>query len=237
MSLRTLGGVLRHSRDLARASTRPSARFLSEAPPVSVRAADFHKPSIQMAKDMPREYHEMSNKILVPLALRGDGGARRERMIREVMAVDGAEYQVAESQVRDMSAANRAANQLYRLPYNVGIAAALTGGFLSFPLVFDLGTALWFNEQFVTTEVASPEDLETILEVGSWTWGWMEPPMGQLSFFLLCLQWSRQQLINVQVKPYTDWMVSKRSAALSAKFPAYNKGITRDFSESDMFEA
>ena len=65
--------------------------------------------------------------------------------------------------------------------------------------MFDLGTALWFNEQFVTTEVASPEDLETILEVGSWTWGWMEPPMGQLSFFLLCLQWSRQQLINVQV--------------------------------------
>ena len=37
-------------------------------------------------------------------------------------------------------------------------------------------------------QVAKPEDLETILEVGSWTWGWMEPPLGQLSFFLLTLQ-------------------------------------------------
>ena len=29
------------------------------------------------------------------------------------------------------------------------------------PLVFDLDTALWFNERFVTTEVAPDEDLET----------------------------------------------------------------------------
>ena len=32
------------------------------------------------------------------------------------------------------------------------------------------------------------------LEVGSWSWNWMEPPLGQLSFFLLCLQYSRAQV-------------------------------------------
>ncbi len=37
--------------------------------------------------------------------------------------------------------------------------------------VFDLNTALWFNEYFVTADVAEPADLETWLEVGSWTWG------------------------------------------------------------------
>ena len=30
-----------------------------------------------------------------------------------------------------------------------------------FPLCFDLETAKWFNENFVTAEVADPEDLET----------------------------------------------------------------------------
>ena len=33
--------------------------------------------------------------------------------------------------------------------------------FLVVPLVFDLDTALWFNERYVTTEVAPDEDLET----------------------------------------------------------------------------
>ena len=31
----------------------------------------------------------------------------------------------------------------------------------SLPMVFDLTTALWFNEYFVTADVAEPEDLET----------------------------------------------------------------------------
>ena len=36
-----------------------------------------------------------------------------------------------------------------------------TGGIGSLPMVFDLTTALWFNEYFVTADVAEPEDLET----------------------------------------------------------------------------
>lgn len=30
--------------------------------------------------------------------------------------------------------------------------------------------------------------METIWEIGSWTWGWMEPPLGEISFVLLALQ-------------------------------------------------
>ena len=72
-----------------------------------------------------------------------------------------------------MSVANRAANGLYRLPYYTGVTLALGGGFASIPLCFDIDTAMWFNENFVTTDVADPEDLETPLEVvrqRRWSW-------------------------------------------------------------------
>lgn len=38
-----------------------------------------------------------------------------------------------------------------------------------------------FNEHYVTTDVADDKDLETWLEVGSWTWGWNEPVLGTVS--------------------------------------------------------
>ena len=31
----------------------------------------------------------------------------------------------------------------------------------------------------------------------------MEPPLGQLSFFLLCLQFSRAQMANIGARPFT----------------------------------
>ena len=49
-------------------------------------------------------------------------------------------------------------------------------------------SVFWFNDVMVTTDIPPPEDLETVLETGSWAWNWMEPPLGQLSFFLLCVQ-------------------------------------------------
>ena len=61
-------------------------------------------------------------------------------------------------------------------------------GTLSFPLVFHLDTCLWFNEWCVTADIAEDRDLETVLEVGKWSWQWMEPVLGQLSFALLCCQ-------------------------------------------------
>ncbi len=49
----------------------------------------------------------------------------------------------------------------------LGLVTAVVGGFASIPMVFHLDTALWFNEYFVTTEVAAPEDLETVFECGT----------------------------------------------------------------------
>jgi hypothetical protein len=41
-------------------------------------------------------------------------------------------------------------------------------GVASIPLCFDLSTAIWFNDAYVTTDVPDDEDLETFLEVGGW---------------------------------------------------------------------
>jgi hypothetical protein len=41
----------------------------------------------------------------------------------------------------------------------------VSAGFLSIPMVFDLNTAMMFNELFVTAEVPDAKDLETPLEV------------------------------------------------------------------------
>jgi hypothetical protein len=60
-------------------------------------------------------------------------------------------------------------------------------GLYAFPMVFDLYTASYFNTLYVTTDIPEPKDLETVLEVGNWTWGWMEPPLGTISFFILCM--------------------------------------------------
>ena len=64
---------------------------------------------------------------------------------------------------------------LYKLPYKIGLFTAVTAGIVSIPLVFDLETAIWFNDTYVTAEAAGEGETDTWLEVGSWTWNWMEP--------------------------------------------------------------
>lgn len=89
-------------------------------------------------------------------------------------------------------------------------------------MVFDLETVLNFNEWAVTTDVPDDEDLETPLEVGAWAWNWMEPPLGTASFFLLCMQYARNQLQNLDAKPFTAWMLHRRADNLCKQFPKYN---------------
>lgn len=77
------------------------------------------------------------------------------------------------------------------------------------------------------------KDLETPLEVGSFAWNWMEPPLGQVSFFLLCMQYARNQMENMGVKPYTQWFKHRRAQRMVREFPKYNKFVIESFSEGD----
>jgi len=122
------------------------------------------------------------------------------------------------------------------LPNKTGVTLAVIAGFASFPLVFDYRTVIWFNEQYVTADVPEPKDLETWLEVGIWSWNWMEPVMGQLSFLLLCLGFARSQFSTLGIKPYSYVIRRIRAEELVKKFPQYDAKIVSDYSETQPFE-
>ena len=215
-------------RALPRAVRPPAVRALPARTLVSVR-----KPTIAEAVAMPRAVHEYPSDVLLIMAEAGDWDACKERLIREIMAVDEVEYDEAEEVFQAINRKNSSGTFFAALPYRVGIFTALVCGFGSLPMVFHYETAYSFNDAFVTTEVPPKEDLETWLEVGLWSWGWMEPPLGQASFLLLCLQYSRAQLDNMNIKPYTAWIKDARASRLSRKYSKYNAKIVEDFARAD----
>ena len=228
----TRSPLLARARPVARGWARAEMRVASPFSTIPVGA----KPTIEDAKTMPREYYEMPNDVLLTLAASGDYGAKEEIMIREIMAVDGVSWQDAQPKFQEISAKAYEGKGVATLPYKIGIAAALSAGFASIPLCFNLSVAQSFNELFVTTDIPEPRDLETWLEVGSWTWGWMEPPLGQISFFILCVQFAKDRMHNIGVKPYIDFLLSTRANRLSSSYQQYNKKVVQDFAIAAWYE-
>jgi hypothetical protein len=210
-------------------STSPVAHSSLSA---SIPVARGQKPTLELAMAMPRDFCDMTNEALCIYAAQGNHEAHRERLLREIMNVDNVSWKDAHKKLEEMEAANKKTMFIATMPYKTGIAVAVIAGVGSLPMVFDLTTALWFNEYFVTADVAEPEDLETWLEVGSWTWSWMEPPLGHMSFFLLCCQFARNQMLNLRSKPYTGRVQIWRAKRLANKYPMYSELIVSDFAVS-----
>lgn len=189
--------------------------------------------SLEVAKQSPREFEEMSNDAIAIMAVCGEQEAKEERLIREIMRVDGITWEEAQPKFREMKTNNRKGMYIATLPYKIGLYTATFSAFACIPMVFDLDTCLVFNEHYVTTEVPGGEDLETPLEVGSWAWNWMEPPLGTISFSLLCLQFARNQMQNLQATPYTEWVKNRRAARLCELYSQYNPYIVGDFARND----
>jgi hypothetical protein len=148
-------------------------------------------PDASLAMSMPVNVREMDNQTLITLAAMNDHPACREMLVRHIMNKDKLDYQGAIQKFQEMDTFHQKQMSAVLFPYQVGIVTATVAAFASFPLCFHLPTVHWFNHHFVTADIPEPQDLETMLEVGSWAWNWMEPPLGQTSFFLLCLQFSR----------------------------------------------
>lgn len=196
------------------------------------QAKEQRTPSLGKALTLPTSYSEMDNSSLVVLGSVGVHEAHKEILKRHIMTVDRCNYDVAQETYAKMSKANKEYMFVLALPYQIGIATAITAGFVSLPMVFHYGTAEWFNHYFVTSDMPEPKDLETLLEVGSWTWGWNEPVIGTLSFFLLTFQFSRSQLDNLGVKPYTHKVKQWRAERLAEKFPQYDINVVMNYSKS-----
>ena len=68
---------------------------------------DIRKPTIEDAKNMPREFSEMSNHTLMQLGALGEHDATKERLRREIMAVDGLEWDDAGVKVYEIEKKNK----------------------------------------------------------------------------------------------------------------------------------
>jgi len=217
-------GILRHARAL---STRgPFAGFWDQLGAGSPRRTD--------TKGAGMHYVTMDHFTLYQLAQVGrddaqpQPGAARELMRREIMAVDNVEYADTTERLLEICG-TVPANPLIEVPMYTSIAAAYVAGWLSFPLTFNFATASKFNDIFVTQPPPEGADVETWLEVGMWSWTWMEPLQGTASFFLLCLVFANEQRLLLGQPSFTRWLQQRQSKALVDAYPQYDADIVERY--------
>eukprot|EP00928_Gymnodinium_smaydae_P088004 TRINITY_DN72168_c0_g1_i1.p1 TRINITY_DN72168_c0_g1~~TRINITY_DN72168_c0_g1_i1.p1 ORF type:complete len:309 (+),score=54.35 TRINITY_DN72168_c0_g1_i1:124-927(+) len=186
-------------------------------------------PSLEQVRAMPKHICEYSAETLAILAEHGCREACRERLVRNIMVVDGVEWFAASGVVDEIIEKNRRLLWLATAPQQVGIIGGIAAGFGCIPFIFYFPWVNWFNKHYVTADLPPPQDLETMYEIGTWSWGWMEPILGTASFTLLCLQFVRSQMMNIQLSPYTDSLQEGRAARLIATYPQYDAEILADF--------
>jgi hypothetical protein len=192
-------------------------------------------PSIEMARQTPLSVRESPNEVLLILAAQGNHEACTEVLARHIMSHDNINYTEAEIKVQEIRGAHRIAMKPSAyFHFAVGSFAALAG-VASFPMVFDINTVSFFNEHFVTDDVPSAEALQTALEVGTWSWTWMEPIMGQLSFFILCLQFAYTEYNYIGLHHFHHSSKVRMAKTIAKKFPQYNEAILINFCMSQKF--
>jgi len=221
--------VLKQKKAAAEASKVAGAQQQST---IAASAAAFESPDAEAIKSVPTSEKDMDNCALLTLAALNVTDARIELLKRHIMSVDEVSYEEAEQTFEKIEQANRKGLFAHTIPYKLGIGASLIAAFASFPLCFHEPTVQYFNLNFVTADIPEAKDLETALEVGSWAWNWMEPPLGQISFFLLCLQYARSQIENIGISPYTSYVKGRRAEKLAVQFPKYNKRVLKAYSQS-----
>ncbi|CAE8586396.1 unnamed protein product [Polarella glacialis] len=97
-------------------------------------------------------------------------------------------------------------------------------------MVFCKPVALFYGTQIAGEDL--PDGVEDIAEmtvnqVGTWTWSWMEPMIGTASFVLLCCQFTRAQVLKMNMKPYGEYVLQWRANRVAAKFPQYDRSMVR----------
>ena len=201
---------------------------MAEEPELTPNDATVQYPTREDCRRQARFHHEMDEHVLLIMAAMNDKGARRERFIREVMLVDNLAWPDAARRVDALGAEVAKHHYSQTLSQALGIGSVITG-LGSIPLVFSYDTAIWFNERFVTADVPEARDLETWLEVGAWTWAWMEPPLGTLSFAFLAFQFARGRGLS---NPLEDYAKRRRQRMLLERYSQYSAHILLSWAES-----
>lgn len=190
-------------------------------------------PSAADCKEMAYNISSLPHEVLLVAAINGNHDAREEVLTRNIMAVDGIGWADAKEKVAEIETECKKWNWLARLPYQIGLIGFATAAIVSVPLVFHADTVNYFNEHFVTMPAAEEGEQDTWLEVGGFAWGWMEPPLGQASFMILCAQLSMGSAFALGFHTNGDWMGKNRATRVLAKYPHYNERVLREFASSE----
>jgi len=193
-----------------------------------------HRSSIEQAELQPGHACELNHKSLAHLAMLGNHVARRERLLREIMAVDGIPWGQAHAVLYEFDRHRETYYWLETLPYRLGITSAITAGFGSILLVFWGPAAGWYGIQIAGEELPEgTEDISelTVNQVGTWTWSWMEPMIGVASFVLLGCQVTRLKMAQLNLRTYYDQILQWRAKRLAKKFPGYDRSMLRSWAK------
>jgi len=189
-----------------------------------------YRPDEAYAMRQPTHVCELPHQALAELAMLENHCARRERLLREVMCVDGVSWDQAHEVLNRLDRYNERYYWFETMPYRVGITAAFLGGVGSIFLVFWAPVAEWYGVNIAGE--ALPEGVGEIGEmttnqVGTWTWSWMEPMIGTASFVLLCAQLIRAQGTKMNMQPYSRQLMEWRANRLAKAFPRYDESMLR----------
>lgn len=205
-------------------------RFRKDCAKDEGRSRIAYVPSQADAEGQPTHVCEMNHGALAGLSMLGNQSANRERLIREIMAVDNVSWEDAHEVLAKLDDYNHKFHPLESLPYRLGVPFNIFCVIVGSMLVFWKPVAVWYAENVAGEEL--PEGVTDISEmttnqVGAWTWSWMEPMIGVATFVLLCCQFSRAQVTKLKMMTYGEHILQWRADRLARRFPEYDGTIVR----------
>ena len=148
------------------------------------------------------------------------------------MAVDDLEYPKACEKMKEIYKLNEDMSRILLVPLHVGLFGCAFAGVIVVPLVFDHTLAFRFADVIGAEQMGSLPEEATMATVGEYTWPWMEPIIGTLSFSILCAQLFRGAAVNLAYSPYIEFCQSHRANTLAALYPNYARSIVKQFGRS-----
>lgn len=185
---------------------------------------------------MPRKFRQLSNNDVFALAVHGKHGAARERLVRECMRVDNCSWVKARATVREMNVENDRYGGAATLPFKAGLAIGVVGGLGSIPLIFHKESVVYFATNVVKLDPSIDiplDEMNSWLQVGSFSWSYMEPFVGTVSFLLLAAQFIRANMVRLEYHPYSSKINNMRAERLCRLYPKYDTSIVSEFARTD----
>ena len=70
--------------------------------------------------------------------------------------------------------------------------------------------------------------------MGAWAWNWMEPPLGTISFLILCFQLATESTRSRLGDPLGQWLGARREQQILDLFPKYSPLVVLSWANTVM---